>query len=380
MWKVPFVGYIQQYKNNKTEFDNAYHKCDARGAYIFQKESQDFEDQLAKFSGAEYGIGTGSCTGALHIALWALGIGPGDEVITVAHTFVATIDVIARLGATPVLIDIDEKSMNMNEDLIEAAITPKTKAIMPVHLNGRICNMDKIMEISKKHNLFVIEDAAQAVGAKFKGKGFFGNASCFSFYPAKLLGSQSEGGMAITSNGEFAKKLYLYRDHGLYPGYVLDKFNIKEDSKIIHCWGGNTILDNKDAAFLLVKLKYFPEYVKKRRQLAQLYHDGLKDVSEVRLPYAPDEDKDYYDVFQNYVIRVNKRNELNKFLNDNGIETILSWPIPNHKQKALKELHKFKLPVTEKISNEVISLPMFPELTDEQIKYVVEVIKKFYTK
>lgn len=381
MYKVPFVGYIKQYKDHKKEFDKAYSSCDERGAYIFQKELQDFEDKLAKMNDSKYGIGTDSCTGALHIALWARGIGPGDEVITVSHTFVATIDVICRLGATPVLIDVKETDHNMDESLIEKVITKRTKAIIPVHLNGRMCNMEKIMKIAKKYNLFVVEDSAQAAGAKFKGKGHYGDVSCYSFYPAKVLGSQGEGGMAITTDKELAKKLYLLRDHGLYPGYVQRMFDIKADPKDIHCIGGNSILDNKDAAFLLIKLKHFDKAIKRRREIANRYNKELSRLKEIVCPPAPS-NGDYYDVYQNYVIRVKdgKRDKLNDYLNKSGVETIVSWRIPNHKQKALTELHKFKLPITEKISNEVISLPMYPELANKQIDYVIKIIQNFYKK
>ena len=233
------------------------------------------------------------------------------------------------------------------------------------------------MQIANKYNLYVIEDSAQAYGARFKGKNHWGDVSCYSFYPAKILGSLGEGGLAIVHDDELAKKMYLLRDHGLYPGYVITRFDIKEDPKKIHLWGGNTILDNIDAAVLLVKLKYFDKDVMRRREIASCYNDGLKDIPQLKLPIPPD-NEDYFDVFQNYVIRVKDRNELNKYLNKNGIETIISWYIPNHKQEALKELHRFKLPITEKVSSEVISLPMYPELTNEQVDYVIDTIKKYY--
>lgn len=369
--RVPFVNYGLQYKNIKKEIDFKIQDILNKGDLIFRKDVQDFEKNTAKYVGVKYGIGTDSCTGAMFIALKALGIGEGDEVITVAHTYVATIDVIVHSGAKPVLVDIGS-DYNVNPDLIEKAITKKTKAIMPVHLNGRCCQMDKIMAIAKKHKLFVIEDAAQALGSTYKGKkaGSFGDMGCISFYPAKLLGSYGEAGIALTSNKTLAKKMYLLRDHGELPSY-LDK----DRTHKIYLWGFNTILDNIQAAVLNVRFKYFSGWLKRRREIAKKYILGLKEVKEIILP-----ELGAGDVFQNFVIRSKKRDVLQKYLKDNGVETLVSWRTPNHKQKGLKEITGFKLPFTELISKEVLSLPMYPELTDEQVEYVVEQIKNFYKK
>lgn len=379
-YKVPFVNYPLQYKNIKKEIDSAFKRILEEGDLIYRQDLQKFEKIFAKLCQTKYGISTGSCTGALFISLQAMGVGPGDEVITVAHTYVATIDVIVACGATPILVDIRD-DFNINPDLLEKAITKKTKAIIPVHLNGRACEMDKIMKIAKKHNLVVIEDAAQAVGAKYKNKkaGSFGLTGCFSFYPAKLLGCYGEGGMAVANNKKIAEKLYLLRDHGENPSYLLSETEKGQGYKNLYFFGFNTILDNMQAAFLNIKIKYLPKWLERRRQIAEMYNNGLNNVKGLILPPAPAKSP-YYDVYQNYVIRTEKRDNLKKYLNKTGVETLISWKIPNHKQKGLKILNKFKLPKTEQISREVLSLPMYPELTDSQVNYTIKCIRNFYGK
>jgi dTDP-4-amino-4,6-dideoxygalactose transaminase len=367
--KVPFVNYPLQYNNIKKEVLAKFEENFQKGDMIYRKDVQDFEKNIAKFSGAKYGIGTDSCTGAMFIALKALGIGPGDEVITVGHTYVATIDVIVNCGAKPVLIDVGP-DYNMNPDLIEPAITKRTKAIMPVHLNGRACQMDKIMAIARKHKLYVVEDAAQALGVVYKGKkaGSFGNVGCISFYPAKMLGCYGEAGIALTSDKKLATKMYLLRDHGELPPY-LDKSRTHK----IYLWGFNTILDNIQAAVLNIKFKYFPGWIKRRREIAKRYISGLRDVKGITLP-----EFGAGDAFQNFVIRAKKRDGLFDYLKENGVETLVSWRTPNHKQKALKEINGFKLPFTETLSKEVLSLPMYPELTDGQVDYAIACVRAFY--
>jgi dTDP-4-amino-4,6-dideoxygalactose transaminase len=348
------------------------------GDLIYRDDLVKFEKDISSFVGKKYGISTGSCTGALFLSLYANGIGPGEEVITVDHTYIATIDVIKGCGAKPVLVDVKD-DFNMDPKLLEKAITEKTKAIIPVHLNGRSCQMDKVMEIAKKYNLIVVEDAAQSLGAKYKGEpvGSFGETSCFSFYPAKILGSYGEGGMVCVNNDELAEKLYYLRDHGEKPSY---RKNEEEKDSIggkIHSYGFNTIMDNLQAAFLNVKFKHFPEWIKRRREIAKRYNEGLSNIDGVVLPPFSEEG-DYYDVFQNYVVRTKDRNDLVRHLEENGVEVLTKWAIPNYKQEALEDLHQFDLPKTDQISNEVISLPMYPELTDEQIDYVIEKVKEFF--
>jgi len=373
-YKVPFVNYPLQYKKIKKEIDKAIFGCLEKGDLIFRKDTEEFEKNFAKFVGTKYGISCDSCTGAMFLSLFAMGIGKGDEVITVSHTYVATIDVVWHCGAKPILIDIGD-DMEMNADLIEKAITKRTKAIIPVHLDGRMCNMEKIMKIAKKYNLIVIEDAAQAIGAKFKGKpaGSFGATGCCSFYPAKILGSFGDGGMICTNDKNLAQKLYLLRDHGEKPSYL----RTAADKDKIAFFGFNSLLDNIQAAVLNVKLKHLPVWIKRRREIADIYNEGLKSIKEIQLPASPGKADPYYDVYQNYVIRVKNRDTFKKYLSKKGIETLVKWTIPNHLQSELK-LSSFKLPVTEKISQKVISLPMYPELTDEQIQYVINCIRNFY--
>jgi dTDP-4-amino-4,6-dideoxygalactose transaminase len=363
--KVPFVNYPLQYQNIKEEIDSAFKRIMESGDLIYRYDLVKFEMDIANYAGKKYGVGTDSCTGALFLSLYANNIGPGDEVITVDHTYIATIDVIVHCGAKPVLIDVRD-DFNMNPELIELAITENTKAIIPVHLNGRCCEMDKIMDIAKKHNLIVIEDAAQSLGARYKNKpaGSFGKTSCFSFYPAKILGSYGEGGMLCINDLNLAEKLYLLRDHGETPSYLKTEEQKKSKNSIISFYGFNSILDNLQAAFLNVKFKHFSDWVRRRREIADFYNKGLSGIGDLILPPPPTEKGDYFDVFQNYVIRTKKRYFLVKYLEENGIEILIKWGIPNFRQESLVNLHSFNLQKTEQIAKEVISLPIYPELTD----------------
>lgn len=363
-YKVPFVAYGLQYENLKEEIDQAMQDVLSRGDLIIRRDVEDFEKSLADFVGAKYAVSLNSGTDALFFSLLALGIGQGDEVITVSHTFVASIATIVNCGAKPVLVDVGEDYL-INTDEIEKAITSKTKAIIPVYLNGRICQIDKILQIAKKHNLFIIEDSAQALGAKFGDKkaGSFGNVGCFSFYPAKVLGCFGDGGALITNNEEIVQKAFLLRDHG------------QKTKKQILCFGWNSRLDNLQAAVLNIKLKYLPKWIERRREITRLYNEGLKNIKEIKLPFMDGEGR--YDNFQNYVLRAEKRDELFEFLKDRGVETLIKDPVPNHWQEGLGLSH-FKLPLTEQLSKEVISLPMYPELTNEQVSYTIARVKEFY--
>lgn len=366
-YKVPFVNYPKHYRRIWNEVIDAISEALSKGDLILRGQLRQFEKDIASFVGVKYAVGLNSGTDALSLSLKAAGIGPGDEVITVAHTFVATIATLVHCGATPILVDIGE-DMNMDVEQVEQKIIPKTKAIIPVHLNGRLCNMEKLMTIADEHNLIVIEDAAQALGASFNGKkaGSFGLTGCFSLYPAKMLGVAGDGGFVTTNNEEIEEKIRLLRDHGLQ----------RTTGKILF-YGFNSRLDNIQAAILNVKLKYLLKWIERRREIAKIYHEGLPDLAEVEMPPPPTESTPYYDVYQNYVIRVKDRDELFKFLEKNGVETMVSWRIPNHLQPALN-LNHFSLPKTEKLSNEVVSLPMYPELSDEQVHYVIDVIHDFY--
>lgn len=366
-YKVPFVNYPEHYRRIWDEVMEAIEGALSKGDLILRDQLRQFEDNIASFVGVKYAVGVNSGTDALYLSLKAAGVGQGDEVITVAHTFVATVSAIVYCGAKPILVDIDE-DMNMDVNQVEKAITPKTKAIIPVHLNGRICDMEKLGEIANKHDLLIIEDAAQALGATFDGKnaGSFGLTGCFSFYPAKMLGAAGDGGVVVTNDEEIAEKIPLLRDHGYQ----------RSTGDLLY-YGYNSRLDNLQAAILDVKLKHLPQWIERRRELASLYHRGLSDLQELKLPPPPRSNDCFFDVYQNYVIRAKERDRLVAHLRGSGIEILISWPKPMHHHEALGLKH-FHLPKTELISDEVLSLPMYPELGDEEVEYVIAAILKFY--
>jgi dTDP-4-amino-4,6-dideoxygalactose transaminase len=365
--RVRFVNYPRQYQQLKKEFDSVFEEIMSGGDFILRRHLEDFENRIAEYVGTKYAIGVNTGTDALYLSCHALGFGPGDEVITVAHTFVATVGAIVQCGATPVLVDITD-DFNIDVKKIEEAITPKTKGIIPVHLNGHACNMDAIMAAASKYGLKVIEDAAQALGAKFKGKkcASFGDTSIFSFYPAKMLGTVGDGGMVCTNDEKITRQIKAFRDNG------------RVDSvEVIECFGWCTRLDNLHAAILNMKFDHFDKWVERRREIATLYDKGLKGVGDIiGHPKSGDE---YFDVYQNYVIRSGKRDQLVKHLRESGIEVLISWPIPLNKQKALNLSH-FNLPITERISSEILSLPMYPELTNDEVEIVIHAIKEFFKK
>jgi len=366
-YRVPFVNYPEHYRRIWDEIMGAITEVLSRGDLILRDQLRNFEENTAAFVGVKYAVGLNSGTDALYLSLLAAEVGPGDEVITVAHTFVATVSVIHYSGATPILVDVDE-DYNMNIDQVEKALSPRTKAIMPVHLNGRLCNMGGLMKIATKRNLIVIEDAAQALGASLDGKkaGSFGLTGCFSFYPAKILGTAGDGGMLVTNSKDVCEKVRLLRDHG-----------VQRTTGDILFYGFNSRLDNLHAAILDIKLRYLPQWIERRRELANLYQKGLSNLPHIKLPVHPNSQNHYFDVFTNYVIRARERDRLVAYLKENGIEVLISWPKPMHHHAALNLGH-FNLPMTEQISREVVSLPLFPELSSEQIEFVVDAVRKFY--
>jgi len=366
-YKVRFVNFPEHYQRMWDEINEAVQGCLRRGDFIARQALDDFEEGLAKFVGTKYSVGLNSGTDALVLSCALAGIKPKDEVITVSHTFVATITSVVMNGGTPVLVDTGA-DMEMDVAKAEKAITKKTKAIIPVHLNGRMVDMKAVHEIADAHGLTVIEDSAQALGAKFGNyrSGASGFTGCFSFYPAKILGCAGDGGALTTNDEELVRKARLLRDHGF-----------KRDTNDLVMYGYNSRLDNIQAAILNVKLKYLPDWLETRREIARKYQDGLKGIDGLVLPPAPTESGPYYDVFQNYVIRSDRRDELNAFLRNEGIETLISWPKPNHSHPNL-HLDHFKLPETEKLCRTVVSLPMFPELKNEEIQYVIDAVNRFY--
>lgn len=366
-WKVRFVDFPEQYRMMETELLDTIKTVLSGGDLILRQQLRDFENNLAAFVGTKYAVGVSNCTDGLFLTLEACGVGPGDEVITVAHTFVATVAAIHYTSATPILVDVGNDH-NMYVKEAERAITPKTKAILPVHLNGRMCNMKVLMELAEKYNLLVIEDAAQALGGSFKGQkaGSFGLAGCFSFYPAKALGAFGDAGAVVTNSQELYEKLLLLRDHGR-----LNKIDLAG-------WGYNCRLDNLQAAILDLKLKYLPQWIRRRRELAGLYHKYLAHLPQVSLPSAPTNEGPYYDVYQNFVIEAENRDQLFEHLTRNGVETLISWPKAVHQHIPLGLTH-YILPRTEELCRKVISLPLTTELEDNQIKYVADTIGQFYS-
>lgn len=366
-WTVPYVGFRQQYQEQK---DGLLHTIDevlSGGDLIMRHQMLDFEANLAEVVGTHFALGVSNCTDALHLSMRAAGIGPGDEVITVSHTFVATAAAIHHAGGTPILVDVGDDH-NMDPDSFEAAITPQTKAVVPVHLNGRVCDMRRIGEIAQRHNLLVVEDAAQALGATFEGQGAgsFGLAGCFSFYPAKLLGALGDGGAVVTDSHEMRDRVSSLRNHGRLP-----------DGRIGE-WSFNCRLDNIQAAILDQRLRRLDEWNRRRRTIAREYHEGLKDLDAVHLPPPPVEEGAYYDVFQNYEMEAERRDGLAAHLRKHGVETMLPWGgYPIHQSPSLG-LPQFPLPRTNQLFERVLMLPMFPELTDDQVAHVIDGVRSYY--
>jgi len=380
-YKVRFANPAKQYADHREEFIKAFDDTLSRGAIVNKEELWKFEEDFAKFVGVQYAIGVNSGTSALDVALQAAGVGQGDEVITVAHTFIASISSIYLAGATPVLVDVGE-DFNMDVRLLEKAITPKTKAIMPVHLNGRLCDMEVIMDIAKRKGLMIIEDAAQSLGASMKmadgnakSAGSFGVAGCFSLYWAKALGGFGGSGMITTNDPAIAEKAKLMRYNG----------ENREDRHFYY-HAHNFLMDNLQAALLQVKFRYFPQWLQRRKEIAELYHQGLEGMAQVQVPRFGD--PRFSDIYTNYVIRAERRDELAKFLQEQGVETMISWGIPTYKEPVFQqgEIPRLvsaggdarELPETEKICREVLSLPMYPELTGEQVQYAIEQVRGFY--
>ena len=360
---IPFIDLTREYAEISEEITQAIQRVVKRGWFILGEEVKHFEEEFSKYVGTKYGIGVNSGSGAIFLALKALGIGKGDEVITVSHTFISTVDAIVRNGAKPVFVDIEPDTYCIDVTKIEGKITKKTRAILPVHLYGHPADMKPIMEIAQKYNLYVIEDACQAHGAEYKGKkvGSIGDLGCFSFYPIKNLGAYGDGGMIVTNNEELAEKLRMLRNYGQSKKYYHDFVGV------------NSRLDEIQAAILRVKLKYLDEWNERRRKVATLYNELLEDsmiVTPIEKEYAKH-------VYHLYVIRYKNRGMLQQHLSKNGIQTQIHYPIPIHKQKAYLNLgFNVHLPVTEKICDEILSLPMHPWLKNYEVSSITEVIKK----
>ena len=363
--KIPFVSFLPMEKELDKDLRAAFERVYTRSWYIEGVEDESFEKAFAEYCGTDYCVGVGNGLDALFLALKALGVGAGDEVIVPSNTYIATALAVTYVGATPVFVEPDIRTFNIDPSRIEEAITENTKAIMPVHLYGQPCNMDPIMEIAKKYRLFVVEDCAQAHGATYKGKviGSFGDAAGFSFYPGKNLGALGDAGATVTSDEELAKKIRALGNYG-------------SDYKYHHIYkGSNSRLDELQAAFLAAKLPHLNKMNEERRRIAKMYLDGIKNP-EVILPFVPDYTVPVWHIFG---IRCKRRAELEKFLNDNGIGTNKHYPIPMHLQECYKDLgfKESDFPIAEEISATELSIPMYYGMTDEQIQYVIGCINEF---
>jgi len=368
--KVPIVDLKAQYNTIKEEINAAIQRVLQQGHFILGPEVAAFEERMATYCETKFAVGVASGTDALRLALLACGIGPGDEVITTAFTFVATAETIVQCGATPVFVDINPKNYNLDPDKIEQKITPRTRAILPVHLYGQAADMDPILEIARKYNLKVIEDCAQALGAEYKGRkvGSIGDAGCLSFFPTKTLGAYGDGGMVVTNEPKIAETVNMLRKHGANTGYyyLLPGFNSR--------------LDALQAAILSVKLEWLSKWNDLRRDKATLYNQLLSEIDGIA---PPSEDEFSRPVFNYYTIRLTdhrlNRDNLREHLESRSIQTMVYYPLSLHLQEAYSALgyKEGDLPESERAQSEVISLPMYPELSQEQIREVVEGIREF---
>ncbi len=363
---IPFFNYKQAFAADEEAYVEILRDVIRRGAFIQQRDLENFEKRLAEYLGVKYVYGVGNATDGLIMCWRAVGLEPGDEVIFPSHTMVASPASVHFAGGTPVPVDCGPDHM-MDADQIEAAITPRTRGIMPVQLNGRTCEMDKIMAIAEKHGLTVVEDAAQALGSTFKGKkaSTFGVAAAFSFYPAKVLGCFGDGGAVVTNDDAVAEQFRLWRDHG------------RGDDGEVHQWGLNTRLDNFQAAVLDFQLKNYQSIIDRRREIAARYQEKLGDVPFITLPPAPDSDPNHYDIFQNYEVEADRRDDLRAFLGANGIGTIIQW---GGKAVHMWEGLGFKqaLPATERMFGRCFMLPMNMTVTDDEVDYVSAKVREFY--
>lgn len=363
---VPFFNYPRAYLDDREELLKIVDDVGQRGAFIMQKDLHEFEASLAKYTGAKYAVGVGNATDGLEFAWMALGLRPGDEVICCSHTMLATAASIKTAGGIPVPVELGEDNL-LDPDAVEAAINPRTVGIMPTQLNGRTCDMDRIMAIAKRHGFFVVEDAAQALGSRFKGKhaGTFGHAAAISFYPAKVLGSLGDGGGVITNDAGIFDKVFQLHDHG------------RDADGEIKSWGRNSRLDNLQAAILNQRLKTYDKVIERRRAIAATYQSQLGSLEQLQLPPAPDANLDHFDIYQNYELQADRRDELKEYLRVNGIGTLIQW--------GGKGVHQWerlgftcKLPKVERFFERCIMLPMNTFISDDDVAYICEKIRSFY--
>jgi len=380
--KVPPFDLTRQFENLKEELINAVNKVLASGRYILGPEVEAFEKEVANYLGVKHAIGVASGTDALWLSLKALGVGPGDLVLTTPFTFFATASAILNMGATPVFADINPLTFNLDPEKVKEALEgrspvwqrlglkpEKVKVILPVHLYGQAADMDALLEIARQYDLKVVEDAAQAMGTKYKGQkvGSFGEFGCFSFFPTKNLGAFGDGGLVVTQDDELAEKVRMLRAHGSKPKYYH------------HLVGTNSRLDAIQAAILRVKLPHLDKWIEARRNIANIYDSLLGKVEKVKIPYRASYS---YHTFHQYTLRIlnGQRDELRSYLKEKGIGTGIYYPLPVHLQPVLKPFGYIEgdFPEAEKACKEVLSLPMWPELTEDEARYVAQTVKDYF--
>lgn len=363
--KIRLIDLPRQNALLKKSLMQVFEREIASGKFILSERLEKFEKTFAEFCGKKYAIGLNSGTDALRLALLAYGVGPGDEVITAANSYFSTAMVISDIGATPVLVDIDPATSTIDVSKVEKSMTTKTKAIIPVHLYGQPADMDPILMLARRYNLIIIEDACQAHGSEYKGTRVpVSETGAFSFYPGKNLGAFGDGGALVTDNKHVAEKLLFLRNDGAKMKYYHDMIGMKSR------------LDSLQAAVLLVKLPYLKSWNKKRRVIAKLYNSLLGDIPGIQIPQ---EAKGGYHVYHLYVIECDRRNALQLYLKRRGIETVIHYPVPIHLQKAFrnKDYKRGAFPVTEYKAKKILSLPMFPEMTEREILFVAKTVKRF---
>jgi dTDP-4-amino-4,6-dideoxygalactose transaminase len=367
MSAIPFLNFEPMHKLIRSEILKSFQDVYDSNWFVMGKKLELFEKEYADFNNTKYAIGVSNGLDALHLALKSLNVTKGDEVIVPSNTYIATALAVSYVGATPIFVEPDANTYNINPANIEVAVTSKTKAIMPVHLYGQACDMDAIMAIAKKHNLFVIEDNAQAHGATFNGKitGSFGNANGTSFYPGKNLGALGDAGAVTTNDEDLQKKITILRNYGSQKKY---------NNEVI---GFNMRLDELQAAFLSIKLKHLTEWTKQRVEIANKYNRALKNIGDLILPMVHSSATHVYHL---YVVKTKNRTELQKHLSDKGIGTLIHYPIPPHLQNAYNFLNykKGDFPIAEEIANTCLSLPIWPGMTDEDIDCVCNAVKSYY--
>ena len=370
MRDIAFFDYPKCYKDQKDKILSIFDEVASRGAFIMQQDLRDFEMSLANYLQSQHVVGVANATDGLEICCLSMKLKPGDEIICSAHTMLATAASIKLSGGVPVPVDIGADNL-IDPDAIEAAITPNTVGIMPTQLNGRTCNMDRIMAVADKYGLFVIEDSAQALGSKFKGRsaGTFGKAGVFSFFPAKLLGCLGDGGAITTNDSEIYTRVYQLHDHGRNPAGE------------VCAWGRNSRLDNIQAAFLKAQLTSYDEKtIARRRKIAAIYHERLHALEQLQLPPAPDSDANHFDVYQNYELQADRRDQLKSFLSNAGVGTLIQWGGKALHQWECLDMTEHSLPRVENFFERCLMLPMNIFISDEDVHYICDQVYHFYRK